>query len=80
VVAVKKLFLILLISYAATASEFIVVDSTSSHTVVLHENLGPEILVDSVTICAISGGVIYVTRNKRFFGAFPTAFYAVEVR
>jgi hypothetical protein len=58
--------------------EFLMADSTSRGKLVLRENLGAQMVIDSVTVCAIKNGVIYVTRNKEFFGAYPTAFNVVE--
>jgi hypothetical protein len=58
---------------------FIIADSTSSKTVVIREKYGEAIVVDSVTLVATVGGIMYVTRKKEFYGAFPTCNYSVAV-
>jgi hypothetical protein len=63
----------------AADPKIIIADSTSSTSIVLHENLGPDLTIDSVALCIEKDGVIYVTRSKRAYGSFPREIYSVIV-
>jgi hypothetical protein len=73
-------FLFALVAISAAADpKIIIADSTSSHSIVLRENLGHDIAIDSVTLCIEKDGSIYVTRSKRAYGSFPREIYSIIV-
>jgi hypothetical protein len=58
----------------------IIADSLSMKTIILKEKYGTETVVDSVTLAIEQDNVIYVTRNRDFYGMYPIVNYSLTVR